>query len=128
MQYHGVDVYLHIVMIQTLSHPCTCTVHLLVLCIVHLTCGFRHRLKLTSEISDYLVICEGHGTMCSESSLISVWENVSMSSTTLLFAEGGHQRFIFDWSCAVHIIQYLPYVFVSLSLILTLDGISCIML
>ena len=45
----------------------------------------------------------------------SVWENVSMSSTYLLFAEGGlvlhvflHPQFIFDLSGAVLVVQFLP--------------------
>ena len=43
-----------------------------------------------------------------------------MSSPTSSFAEGGlvldvffHPQFIFDWSCAVHVFEFLHYVFVT---------------
>ena len=70
-------------------------------------------------MSDFLVLCKGRA-LNSGSSLISVCENVLMSSITSLFAEGGlvlhvflRAKFIFDWSCAVHVIQFLPYIFVT---------------
>ena len=99
---------------QTLSHPCTC--------IVHLACGFRHRLlslPLKCLISSHCVKALSQCGLHSGSSLIGFWDNISMSSTTSLFAESYialhvflHTQFIFDWFCAVHVIQFLPYVFV----------------
>ena len=104
---------------QSLSQPCTYIVHLPVLCIVHLTCDFRHRLKLKCEMYDFLVLWEGlpQCALNSGSSLISVSENLSMSSITLLFLL---RVVMFCTSFFIHsvyliglVIQFLPNVFVA---------------
>ena len=73
-------------------------------------------LSLRCLISSYCVKVLPQCVLYSGTSLISVQEKVSMSSTTSLFAEGGIALHVclhslFDWSCAVHVFQFLPYVF-----------------
>ena len=108
---------------HTLCHQPTWLVHLLVICIAHLTCGFRHRLKLISEMSDIFPYCgkalpqcalnsrscsSVFGRMCQCRPPLHVLLRVALYCTSFL-----HAQFMFDWSFAVHIIKFFPYVFVT---------------
>ena len=106
---------------HTLFLQCTCIVHPpLNLCVVHLTYAsvICLSLPLRCLISSYCLKALPQCALGYGSSLINVWENVSVSSTTSLSAESGivlhvflHRQFILD--CFWPVIQFLHYVFVT---------------
>ena len=72
---------------QTLFHPCTCIVHLPAHCIVHLTCDCRYRLKLNSEMYDFLVVWKPcHNVLWILGVLSTVFRRICQCPPSLYFS------------------------------------------